>query len=227
MGWQMDLELDTVRTVGRAAKPMQVEMVRELRSEDLALLALERGIKAPSIKKLRDSHHAVARCIAEGKPNTDTMLITGYSASRISILKSDPAFMELVEFYKKNVEETREALTTDGFSKAAAIRNDLMEEYHDRLLDEPERFDIQDLESGIKTFSDRSGLGPQSKSTNVNVNVDLAARVSAGRARVERLSARSSHALPALAEGEPSGRTPAPPLAPQTIEGECREVKDE
>lgn len=220
----MDLGLDPVRTVGRPARLLEVEVVRDLRPEDLALLALERGVKPPSIKKLRDSHHAIARCIAEGKPNTETMFVTGYSASRISILKNDPAFIELVEFYKKNIEETREGLATDGYAKATAIRNDLLEEYHDRLLDTPEKFDIEQLESGIKTFADRSGLGPQTKSTNVNVNVDLAARVSAGRARVAR-HVSPPRLIGASAEGEASsGRTPSsPPLAP--IEGEI--IKDE
>lgn len=213
----MDLGLDTVRTSGRAALPLTAEVIRELLPADLVLLEIERGIKAPTVKALRDSHHAIARCVAEGRQNTETMLITGYSASRISILKSDPAFMELVEFYRSNIEEARSELVTDGIAKVAAIRNDLLEEYHDRLLDKPESFDNDQIESGIKTFSDRSGLGPQSKSTNVNVNVDLAARISAGRQRVARLV--GPPILPAdlgpssaPIEGEVVASSPLPPL---------------
>lgn len=212
----MDLDLEPVRASGRAKQPLTAEIIREITPADLALLATEQGIKPPLIKALRDSHHAIARCVAEGKPNTETMLITGYSASRISILKADPAFQELVEFYRNSVEEARDEAFTDGLAKASAIRNDLMETYHDRLLDTPEAFDIEALESGIKTFADRSGLGPQSKSTNVNVNVDLAARVSAGRQRVARLvqlapPGSPAEPLPAPIESGAEDRTPSPP----------------
>lgn len=217
----MDLGLDTVRTTGRAAQPLVAEVVRELSAVDMALLETERGIKPPAIKVLRDSHHAIARCVAEGRPNTETMLITGYSASRISILKGDPAFQELVEFYRKNVEETRTELATDGIAKATAIRNDAMEILHDRLIDTPEAFDIPDLQDTVKLFADRSGLGPQTKSTNLNVTMNLAARVSAGRQRAARLvSAPTVLAVPqgqsAPIEGEVVARTPpSPPLAPK------------
>lgn len=185
----MDLALDLTRSSGRAAKAVSVEIVRELTSADLALLETERGIKPSSIKRLRDAHHAMARLIAQGLSGTEISIITGYSQSRISILKADPTFSDLVTFYKNNLEALRDAAFADGQVKMAAVRNDLIEELHDRVLDAPETLSTDQILDGIKVTSDRTGLGPQSKSTNVNVNVDLAARVAAGRQRVERLSA--------------------------------------
>ena len=74
-----DLDLDVIRTRGRAKKQVRVEVVRELRPEDLILLSMERGIKPKPLQKIRDTHHAVARCIAMGKKDTETQLITGLS----------------------------------------------------------------------------------------------------------------------------------------------------
>jgi hypothetical protein len=212
----VDLDLDVVRTRGRAKKQRQVEIVRELRREDLALLALERGIKPKPLQKIRDTHHAVARCIAEGKKDIETQLITGLSANRISILKGDPAFAELVSFYKEKVEEIRDQLNFDGLAKMVAVHSDCVDEMADRLNEDPKAIDPETLGKWTFGLSDRIGLGPQTKSTNLNVNLDLAARVSAGRARAERLSALRPPVIDALPapEGELSVvRAPdSPPL---------------
>lgn len=199
----MDLDLE-VRTVGRPAKPLEGEIVRQLNSADLALLEIERGVKAPSLKKLRDSHHAIAKCIAQGLPNTEISLITGYSQSRISILKADPAFQELVAFYKGKVDAAYDEATTDAASKIAAVRNDAIEEIQDRLNDAPETFAPADLLDVVKVFADRSGFGPASKSTNVHLHLDVAERIAAGRRRAAQLGAPQTSQILA---------------APPTIEG--------
>jgi hypothetical protein len=49
-----DIGLSLVRTAGRAAKPMRAEVGRALTPDDLAALEVERGIKAPPLKKLAD-----------------------------------------------------------------------------------------------------------------------------------------------------------------------------
>lgn len=203
----MDLGLDTIRTSGRAASQVTAEIVRELSPIDLALLETERGVKPPAIKTLRDSHHAIARCIAKGMSGTETQLITGYSASRISILKSDPAFQELVAFYKGKIEEIRDAADYDLQSKLSALHSDTLDIISERLNENPAGPTIGELVDIAKFSADRSGHGPQSKSTSVNVNVDLAARVSAGRQR----AARVVNPHPAPIEGEVVSRTPLPP----------------
>ena len=71
----MDLDLDILRTTGRASRPLQAELVREITPADLALLATEKGVKAAPIVKLRASHHALARCLAGGmKPSEAGMV---------------------------------------------------------------------------------------------------------------------------------------------------------
>jgi hypothetical protein len=185
----MDLDLSPVKTAGRPSKPIEGEIVRQLTSMDLAMLELDRGVKPVSIKKLRDAHHSIARLLAQGAPNKDVAAITGYSESRISILKSDPAFQELMSFYKGKVADATDEAIADASAKLAAVRNDIIEELQDRLADEPEKIATETLLDALKVTADRTGFGPASKSMNLNVNVDLADRVAAGRRRVAQLGA--------------------------------------
>ena len=195
-----------LRTLGRPRKPVYGEVLRELTVADLALLDRDRGIKPFRLKKLRDAHHGLARLVAEGRTGGEISAITGYSQSRISILQADPAFAELVSHYREHLEELADEVAADGFAKLAALRNDLIEEAHDRVLDAPELITFDQLLDGIKTSADRTGLGPSSRSTNLNFNVDLASRRAEGRQRAERLSAAS----PALADtpGQQQGLLP-------------------
>lgn len=185
----LDVSLERASNRGRPPKRVEGEIVRALRAEDLALLDLGRGIKAPPIKKLRDAHHSIARLISQDRRGVEIALITGYSQSRISILKADPAFMELVAFYRAQVSDVADEAFVDAQAKLAAVNRDAIEELHDRLQDQPETINNDELLDIVKATSDRTGNGPQAKNMNVNVNVDLAARVAAGRARAAKLVA--------------------------------------
>jgi hypothetical protein len=173
-----DIGLD-LRTSGRATKPIKAELGRPLTESDLKALESERGITAPAITKLRESHHQLARVIASGAKPSVAALITGYSVSRISILLADPAFSELVATYRG----CKDLAFADFQTKAGALSVEFVDELRDRLHDHPEDFTPGLMMEGIKVLADRSGNGPASKSTNVNVNVDLAARIEAGRRR--------------------------------------------
>jgi hypothetical protein len=61
----MDLDLETLGSIGRKSVPCLAEVVRPLTEADRALLATERGIQPSAIKRLTDSHHALARVLAE------------------------------------------------------------------------------------------------------------------------------------------------------------------
>lgn len=216
----MDLALDPPRTLGRAAKPVSTEIVRELTEADLALLSLDRGVKAPTLKKLRDSHHSIARLMAQGLQNVDIAAITGYSQSRLSIIKADPAFEELISFYKESVSTIKDAAFAGAQERLAAVNADALEELHERLLDSPETINNDQLLDIVKAASDRTGHGPQSKSTSVNVNVDISSRVAAGRARVASSigSGLGAPALPAAPMKVVEGSvTPAAGLEPSPL----------
>ena len=178
----MDFELSGLglRTTGRTSAKIAWSVERELESSDLARLGDARGVDPSPIKKLRERHHALAKMIAQGIPDGEAGLATGYTASRVSILKSDPSFQELLAFYSAGVRERY----YDMHEAAAALGRDAVEEIHDRLEDKPEDFTVGQLLEIGKTMMDRTGQGPRS-STNVNVNIGLAEKLEAARKRTQ------------------------------------------
>lgn len=177
----MDLEITPVRTRGRAVKPVEVSVVRELRLADLGLLEEEKGSKpAGLVKRLSSRHHLLARKLAEGLSPGEAGLIANYSPSRVSILQADPSFRELVEFYKAEVK----GVFVGMHEKLAGLSEDALEELRTRLEDEPESFTNGMLLDILAKMADRTGHGPSS--TQVNVNVGLAERLNEARRRVEQ-----------------------------------------
>lgn len=192
-----DLALDLTRTSGRAAKAVQVEIVRALTVADLELLEMERGIKPVAVKRMRDSHHLIARYIAKGLSGAEVAALTGYSQSRISILRSDPAFSELAEFYRANLKDIQDEVDRSGYAKAVAIRDEAMDLVLDRLIDTPETVNLDQAAEIALKFGDRTGLVPASRSSSLVAHIDLADQVAAGRQRIEKLSAVVQASLPA------------------------------
>ena len=171
---------EVFRTRGRAARPIVAEVVRELGPADLGLLGEERGSTPSALKRLSDRHHALARNLASGMAPGEAAIMSGYVLSRVSILQDDPAFRELVAFYRRDVEFSYR----DLHQRLSGLALDAAEELADRLETEPEKVSVGQLMEITKMGADRTGFGPQSSTTNVNVNVDLAGRLQRARERV-------------------------------------------
>jgi hypothetical protein len=159
------------------------------------------------LRRLTDMHHCIARLVAQGEAGYAIAMATGYSQSRISILKADPAFQELVEHYRSKVEEVGHEAAVDINRKMVAVLSDSLEVMHDYVLGgDP---DIRNVNDIGKFVADRAGFGPASKSTNTNFTFDLAGALAAGRQRAEELTA----AVPA-ARGLLPGPTEEPRKRP-------------
>lgn len=175
----MDLDL---RISGRAPKHETVSVVRELVPADLAMLATEKGVKAPPLHEVKDSHHALARLLAQGIKPGECSAITGYSLSRISILLDDPTFKELLAIYREGQQikqaDMMDRLNLMGLAAAAVAI--------DRFENNPEDVEMKDVLKAVSIVSDRTGYGPSSRQT-VNVNVNLADRIEAARERLKKL----------------------------------------
>lgn len=198
----MDIDLQSLRLTGRAEVSLVATEGRELTESDIALLETERATKPQPIKAIRESHHLLARVLATGASATEAAITTGYTPSRISILQSDPTFQELVAFYRAN--DT--VALVEFQALAGAIKLDALQILRERIDDDPDSFTPSMLLEVTKELADRTGDGKQTKQTNVNVNVDIAARLQRGRERVAAarmidITPRSSEGLP----GSPSG----------------------
>src|SRR6266705_1477454 len=121
-----DLNLD-INLIGRKATAIGAEVLRELNQSDLALLATERAIKPTSVQRITDRHHALARCLATGMSAMEAGLVTGYTASRISVLRGDPAFEELISFYQgekaKPVLDLQERMTSLAIDATSELQD--------------------------------------------------------------------------------------------------------
>ena len=164
------------------AKTPEVSDFRALTRAVLSLLAEKRP--AVTLQTLRDSHHRIARAVATGLRNDEIALACGISQNRVSVLKKDPAFNELVAHYRGIV--TAEFIrTTDHFMevatanmlKAAVMIGDKL----DDALDKGEFLPTRDLIAIHDTGADRFGYGKMQK--NLNVNVDFASQLEQARRR--------------------------------------------
>jgi hypothetical protein len=106
----------------------------------------------PYVQKLRHSHHAIARHIASGKRVMEIAQITNYTPHRIHGLQGDPAFIELVSYYRAQVD----AAFADAQVKLAMLGGDTIEVLHERLSDDPETFTNRELIALMESTMDRS-----------------------------------------------------------------------
>lgn len=122
------------------------------------------GVTSTPLKSIRHTHHKLAQLLAIGMDETDAALMCNFSVSRVSILKSDPAFVEILNYYANQVQ----LAFVDTVDVMKNMTLDLLGELNDRLNDKPEAFTIPQLLDAVKALADRSGHGPTS---NVNSNV--------------------------------------------------------
>jgi hypothetical protein len=176
----LGLEIE-VRRTGRATLPVTAAIERELTLADVEALGDERETAPRLLKRVSDRHHSLARLVASGMEQDKAALVVGYEPARVSILKRDPMFQELVEFYRSQESKT----VRDLGEKLAGIASDALDEIADRLEDEEERkkISLTNLMKLGEMGADRTGFGPSSTQTNVNIHVGLADRLAAARKR--------------------------------------------
>lgn len=177
----VDLNLD-IRSTPNHKGAVIVTFLRELTEGDKAFLSRQpvAARNGTQLRKLRDSHHKIAKLLADGLDPAEVSMISGYSMNRIYVLGNDPTFKELVSFYRENKDKEY----TDFHQRMASFATDAVQELHARLDEEPDKMTNEFLADIVKTLADRTGHAPVSKSINVDVKANLADRLSRARQRV-------------------------------------------
>ena len=157
---------------------MQALAMRNLSAPDILRLGEPRATKPEPIAKLRHRHHALARCLALGMADRDASLATGYCVSRISILKGDEMFRELVASYEADAAEAFSGVT----EQLAGLTAEALTELRDKI--EEGKVPVRDLIEIAKLGADRSGHGPTS-TQHTRVSVDLKERLTRAARRAE------------------------------------------
>jgi len=137
---------------GRRPAPLDYRLVKELTGGDIAEMWTEGAGAAPTIKALRYNHHLLAKAVASGKSLMECSQLSGLTVARVSVLKADPAFQELVSFYAEELHE----VYVDVHSRMAALGTSVLEELQDRFEDAPEKFTKKELLELFTTMADRS-----------------------------------------------------------------------
>lgn len=140
------------------------------------------GVKAVDIKALRHTHHRLAQMLAVGVDENVAAKLCNYSVSRVSILKADPAFAELLAHYSEEVSDQ----WADFVGTAANLSMDFLQELQARLDEKPEAFTPTALMEAIKVLADRTGHAPVQKTQNVNINLNMGDKLKAARERANQ-----------------------------------------
>lgn len=168
---------------------------------------------APAIKRLRDSHHRLARLFAQGVRNHEIAEATGYSRQRVNDLQRDPMFQELVAQYREEIHEEWKEEQRDYYATANKVRDVTAQVVADWVQDvrdnDPAEIPIRTVMAIHDTFADRTGFGR--KQTNVNLNVDIKTRLDAALRRTKNETILITKAE----EGPPS--LPQPQLVSQPV----------
>jgi hypothetical protein len=151
----------------------------------------------------------LARLVAQGTREGEISLVTGYSLPYISNIKTDPAFGELVAYYKSQVSE----VYLDVHARLAVLGLDSVDELQDRLATAPDEFTTRELMELAALGLDRAGYAPKQSQAGGSAGSVLTPEVLMS-IKVE-VSRRQNGTLRNLA-ADNSG----PPLGP-IIEGEA------
>lgn len=162
----------------RRVKQRFLSGIRPMTREDMATTLGPVYQPMHNLKKLRDSHHRVARLLAVGLRLEQVAEATGYAIETIRQLAPSPAMVELVAKYRPTVDRAYEESVSAYYSYAT--RNLVMSER--MLADRLEASDedgkpiaVRDLIAVSADRADRLGFGK--RSTQVNVNADFAAEL--------------------------------------------------
>lgn len=137
---------------GRRPAPLDYLVTRELGAEDVVKLWELPAERVTPLKKLRYNHHLLAKAVASGKSLMECSAITGLTGARISVIKNDPAFMELVSFYAEELHE----VFVDVHARMASLGTSVLEELQERFEDAPDKFSKKELMELFTTMADRS-----------------------------------------------------------------------
>lgn len=181
-------EMEQMLPQGSIRAPLSLVYLRDLTEADL--LAAERITpqkqQPTSVGKIRTSHHSVARMVAIGKPVVEIAATVGRDPSGIYKLLHDPAFQELVSYYRSMTDEVQ----IDTARRIAGMTNDAMEVIHERILENPERVKTEELIKVVTMGLDRTGFGPKTTS-NINLRAMVVTDAQLDRIKQEALSRRA------------------------------------
>lgn len=160
----VDMAIPSLPKGRRGSPALPPTFVREMTPADVQHV-LTTAAPRQQLQRIRHTHHLAARLLAEGRSNVEVADIVALSPVRICQLKNDPAFQELVEHYKTQVN----AKYVNFHEKLAGLGMAFVDELAQRLEEEPDKFSNDEVMRALEKLLDRGGFGPKSV-REVNLN---------------------------------------------------------
>jgi hypothetical protein len=163
---------------GRPPVVFMMTVEQELRSEDLFKLEVmnDHPLTAPPvIQRLREIHHRAACEVASGKTMTEVAIATGRSPARIMDLCRDPAFKELISYYRTQIEEVDISLAALAMQDYKDI-NDLARGELIKRLEDPAKMGeipVDELRHLMITTGDRTTMPPKIATPGATIPVKI------------------------------------------------------
>lgn len=175
------LGLLPIRVHGRPPKTPTILGVRPLTAEEVSARAARvEGHAKSTLRRLSSRHRELARRIAAGASVQEAALATGLTPTRVSQLKADPTFMDLVEHVHLEVQGQFMGI----HEKLAAVAEEGLDVLAERLEEAPEEFSVGEIITVVKMGADRTGHGPSRQETK-NINFNFGDRLDEARRRVK------------------------------------------
>lgn len=207
----------------RSGRVPELGPIEPLTRADLAVLTEPRDQSSVQPKTLRDSHHRIARMFASGMRPKEIGEITGYTITRLGILRRSPAMVELIAEYRKEVHEAW-VVAQQGYAEIATSNMIAAErhiaDYIDDLDSQGELMPVRTALAISRDAADRFGF--HKKSTNFNVNADFASMLEAAIKRSGKTVESEAIRPLSAQQGEGMKLVEAAPLAPQAPSHEER-----
>lgn len=153
------------------------EPVRDIETLDVPVILQElrehnwskmRAVGSTDIRVLRAGHHHLAQLIAQGVDIVAASLVTGKSTSTIKLLIDDPAFKELLAYYKAQ----QEVVEGDLVKRTQTIGLLASEILQERMEESPEKFTNSELRQLLE-MATTPGRGGGSVPGKGDVNIQL------------------------------------------------------
>lgn len=169
------------------AKRAHIRSVRPITKADLE--ALRQPSSRVRLLKIRDAHHIIARLCVLGLTNREIASETGYSESRISIIKSAPAMVELIARYRATDDEKFAASRDQYYDDVVSAGRKAWRKINDALeADDDNEVTEIPLDKLLKVASDSADrVGYHKRSTKENINIDFAARLELAISKSQRV----------------------------------------
>jgi hypothetical protein len=155
-----DLLALSVKSETPGAKLPPARIQRALTAEDLAAAKETRALSIPAgdepvsaLARIKSTHHHLARVLAEGVNNIEASARTGYSPSRVALLRKDPAFVELIHYYRQTEVDPVYMSVHDTLATLGQMATETLRQ---RLEEEPDSFKHRELMEIMSASLDRS-----------------------------------------------------------------------